>query len=506
MVLALVAAMLVGGSDAPASGSRSARPSDTVARPTLTLPPDGTYGHALWDAWFDLSAYGYEQQEYFVSGNATAADGSTAPYTTRIIVFRPDSDAPPGNRDRAANAPGLGGGVATDGFPHFNGTVVLDWVNVTAQFENAVDSIEAHEMYLREGYAWVHVSAQAAGLTARYPNPLVPTWWDPARYGAIDHPGDEYSFDMFAQIANAVRGGFQGEDPMAGLDTQVVLAAGQSQSASRLTDYVTDWQASDRVIDGFLIHGTFGHDGPAASPVPVIHLDSDADVAPTAQDHIEDNVRLWEVAGTAHSGFWIGYTSMFGNGPRSQAHTAPVSRQEKEELSRVAGNYGEQIHPMLATCTLAGATMPMRYVVSSAIVHLDRWVRAGTVPPAGSKIEYSSSSPRFNRVAVDELGNALGGIRLAPIVHPVASYQSDLCQLGGVTVPLPEPALIARYGSHQAYYAAMADAVEQNVRDGFVLAADAQDLLARACDARNRFGVPLQVSVPYCTGFAGATL
>ena len=68
-------------------------------------------------------------------------------------VFRPDGDAPNGKRR-----------VSGDGFPHFNGTVVLDWVNVTAQFENAVDSIEAHEMYLREGYAWVGVSAQRIGI------------------------------------------------------------------------------------------------------------------------------------------------------------------------------------------------------------------------------------------------------------------------------------------------------------------------------------------------------
>src|SRR3546814_13763180 len=46
----------------------------------------------------------------------------------------------------------------------FNGTVILDWVNVTAQFENAVDTLEAHQLFVRDGYAYVHVSAQAAGL------------------------------------------------------------------------------------------------------------------------------------------------------------------------------------------------------------------------------------------------------------------------------------------------------------------------------------------------------
>ena len=48
---------------------------------------------------------------------------------------------------------------------------MLDWVNVTAQFENAVDTLEAREMLLREGWAFVHVSAQKAGLCC---TPLTP--------------------------------------------------------------------------------------------------------------------------------------------------------------------------------------------------------------------------------------------------------------------------------------------------------------------------------------------
>ena len=108
--------------------------------PTLSKPPAGIHGHPLWDSWHELDSFGYRQHEYLVSGTARALDGTTAPYTTRIIVFRPDA------RSR------------------FNGTVMLDWVNVTAQFENAVDTLEAREMLLREGWAYVHVSAQKAGL------------------------------------------------------------------------------------------------------------------------------------------------------------------------------------------------------------------------------------------------------------------------------------------------------------------------------------------------------
>jgi hypothetical protein len=449
----------------------------SVPRPDITTPPDGSRGHALWDSWFDLAEFGYEEQEYFVSGTATAADGRTAPYTTRIIVFRPDT------------VPGNG--------PEFSGVVLMDWVNVTAQFENAVDSVEAHEYLLREGHAWVHVSAQAAGLDSPVPNPLVPKKWDPVRYAAISHPGDEFSFSMFSQIARALRtGGGNGTDPMGELEVEHVLAAGQSQSASRLTDYIADHQRDDKVIDGFLVHGTFGHDGPPSSPVPVIHLESDADVSPTARSNPDGNVVLWEVAGTAHSDFWIGYHSVFGHGPRSQLSAPKVSRAEKEAIARTAGNYGEQLHPMLATCTLAGATMPMHHATSAAIDQLVGWVRSGTVPPSSDKIVLD----RFGSLVAGEHGNAQGGIRLAPIAHPVATYLSDACQLGGITVPFTDVQLLATYGSHQAYYEAFAGTIEANVADGWLLPEDAADLLRRACDARNRFGGTTLVPAGYCQG------
>ena len=268
----VTAALLVTGTGLP---GEAARPGVPV--PTLSTPPAGVHGHAMWDSWYDLRPFGYREQELFVSGTATAADGTTAPYTTRIIVTRPVSAS------------------------RFNGTVVLDWVNVTAQFENAVDTMEARQMLMREGFAYVHVSAQKAGLCC---SPLTPQVWDPVRYAAIDHPGDQYSNDILSQVARAVRS-------KVGLKVRTVLAVGQSQSASKLYDYVTTTQDRARVIDGFLIHGGGKKTFPRPLSVPVLHLLSDNEAAPAAGSS-DPRYRLWEVAGTAHSDFWIGYQSVFG--------------------------------------------------------------------------------------------------------------------------------------------------------------------------------------------------
>ena len=61
--------------------------------PTLKKPPAGIQGHPLWDSWHDLGSFGYREDEYLVSGTARALDGTTAPYTTRIIVTRPREEA-----------------------------------------------------------------------------------------------------------------------------------------------------------------------------------------------------------------------------------------------------------------------------------------------------------------------------------------------------------------------------------------------------------------------------
>jgi hypothetical protein len=419
----------------------------------------GIWGHALWESWFSLDDHGYLEAEYFISGTAKAHGSSaTAPYTTRIIVSRP------------AKA------------KRFNGTVLLDWVNVTAQFENAVDTIAAHEMLLRDGYAFVHVSAQAAGICC---TPLTPKVWDPVRYERLNHPGDDYAFDIFTQVARAMRTSKarKGKDPMAGLATKRVIAAGQSQSASRLDDYVREVQPSAKAIDGFLIHGGGSKVFEPAPAVPVIHLLSELE-ADTEEPNTTTNYRLWEIAGSAHSDFWTGYHQIFGQGPYTLAHIPKREKADDDEMHVVAGNYGEIVHPLHAVCTAAGASFPMRYAVGAAIHHLNRWTSGKTPPPSGPRFEID---PSTGTIARDEHGNGIGGIRLPPVEVPVATYVTTSCGLGGHTVPFTTPQLLLLYSTHGDYYAKMAAEAERSVEAGFLLPADAKDLLERACNAIARW-------------------
>src|SRR4029077_11741674 len=80
----------------------------------------------------------------------------------------------------------------------FNGTVLVEWMNVSAGADIPVDWTMAHNELIRRGYAYVGVTAQAVGV-----NNIKTT--RPDRYGSLSHPGDSYSYDIFSQVGGLVR-------------------------------------------------------------------------------------------------------------------------------------------------------------------------------------------------------------------------------------------------------------------------------------------------------------
>ena len=71
--------------------------------------------------------------------------GATAAYKTRIFVYRPKNPK------------------------KFNGTVVVEWNNVSGGVDSAPDWIQGHVELLREGVAWMGVSAQIVGVESGTP-------------------------------------------------------------------------------------------------------------------------------------------------------------------------------------------------------------------------------------------------------------------------------------------------------------------------------------------------
>jgi hypothetical protein len=438
---------------------------------------DGPFIAALGD----LVPEGYELHEYVAAGKATAYgepsgglpdDGfwslerrSTADYRTRIIVRRPSDPA-------AAS-----------------GTVIIEWLNVSGGIDADADYITLAEEIARQGHIWVGVSAQLIGIEGGSvlvsAGPLAEGLAgkglkaiDPARYGSLAHPGDGYAFDIFTQVARALR---NGDPALGGVEPEVLLAAGESQSAMALTTYYDGFQPTTRVFDGFFVHsrgsfplplvgpgesadivaGVLSHDRPLfrddlEAPVMMIQTEGDTVgilASSLVRQDDSETYRLWEVAGTAHA--------------------------DRHLLGPAADSI---------ECGLPVNDGPMHVVAKAALRALDTWVRTGTAPPVAPRLEMDfSAKPKVVR---DADGIALGGIRTPPVDVPVDVLSGEpgstvaICLLLGSTTPLSDARIAELYTSSADYQAKFETAADEAIAAGFVLEDDRDALLEFAQPAR----------------------
>jgi hypothetical protein len=484
VVLALAAAgsaTAQAASPARAASTRPVAAAATAARelvpsPRVTGPiTGGAHNRPFTSSPVPLGSLGYTQQEFFISGTATgyaqvgtwgtdgrwaARPAETAPYETRILVRRPASPA------------------------RFNGTVVVEWLNVSFQADIDPDYLYESQELTRAGYAWVGVSAQQLGVQG----PLGLKNWDPARYGALSHPGDTFSYSIFSQAAQAVLHP-RGIRPLGGLRARALIADGESQSASRMVTYANAIQPLDRLFGGFLIHSRGAGGAPVSQApqaaavmpavartrtgigVPVLTVETQTDIIPAGLDYLPATqpdsrwFRLWEVPGTSHvDSTELGLTS--------------------SEILRDIPAFPQ------GSCARLPNDGLERYVMDGALAGLNRWVRAGVPAAHAARIEISG-----NAYVTDKFGNALGGVRNPAVDAPVDTLtgtgntgSSLVCFLLGTATPFTAAQLAALYPLHSDYVADVAASAARDVRQGFIVPADAE-LIDQAA-ASSQVGLP----------------
>ena len=446
---------------------------DDTTQPTVTGPvTGGVKGFPFLASARDLGRLGYVEREYFVEGTASTftpdapltQDGrwsvsrgpDTAPFKTRILVRRPVDPR------------------------RFNGTVVMEWANVSGGLELPGDWAFGSTELLRSGFAYVLVSAQQLGVQGASPNNLVN--WDPQRYGSLTHPGDSFSYDIFSQAGQAIARP-HGVDPLGRLDVKSIIADGESQSANRLTTYYNAVQPLANVFDGFLIHSRTAN-GAALSqapqmpvplpdatryrtdqPVPALLLQTETDLITlgyyAARQPDSRWFRDWEVAGASHAD---GY----------------FNEQQADDVAKSTG----------APFEVTGCSAPINigvthhYVLNAAYRHLGRWTRGGAAPPRAPRLAIDPGPPPA--IVRDAHGNALGGVRLPDIEAPVALLSGEgntgptFCRLYGQYVPFDAATLESLYPTRGAYLRRYIGAAADAVFDGFLLPADAFELSRRA--------------------------
>jgi hypothetical protein len=453
--------------------------------PAVTGPVPGAFFLGSPQS-YDLAALGYSNDEFWLEGTArsyTPAPGE-APYRTRAVVRRPLDPK------------------------RFNGSVVVEWFNVSGGLDAAPDWSFTHRHLVREGFAYVGVSAQKVGIDgggfAAMSFPLKKM--NAERYGSLAHPGDAFAFDIFSQAGRAVRDGRL----LGGLAPRRVLAIGESQSAMFLVSYVNHADAEARVFDGFLIHGRGGKGAPldgssiirgtpgeraeavrtgswsvshvagtdrirADLRVPVLTLQSETDViglgSAGARQPDSERFRLWEIAGAAHADTYLLVASASDDGSLAPAALAKV-------LAPTTELFGMKVDKPI------NAGPQQHYVLQAALAHLDRWASGGAPPPEAPRLELGSGDAPL---ALDAHGNVKGGIR-SPWVDAPTAVLSGLGQSGtefaflfGTTRPFDAAALARLYpGGRADFLARFEKAAADALARGFLLEADAPEIRAVA--------------------------
>jgi hypothetical protein len=430
-----------------------------VPNPTVTGPvaSTGTPGNTAHDYIFfatnhDLALHGYVEEEFFIQGTAnrytttpqttgTIADGDH-PYKTRIVVRRP-ADA-----------------------KRFNGTVLVEWYNVTNGFDAENMWFFGWEHMLRAGYTWVGVSAQQVGVTALKK-------FSTARYVSIDvNQGgtvnnDALSYDIFSQAGQAIRNP-KGVDMLGGLKPRHVIAIGESQSANRLSTYVNSVHRFANVYEGFLLFSSLNQKIRTDLTVPVWKMSAEYDVGfgeANVRQPDTNVFRNWEIAGTSHVDYHL--------------------RLSREPLElRDIGTSSEAAFAPGCGVPTVGTRVPLQYVLAAGLDLLARWVDKQLPPPSASLITIESTGTPI-KIARDANGLAQGGIRLAEVAVPTAVNNGTntgpgACGRWGYYKPFELATLNKLYPTHDAYVSAVERVTNENLKAGFILKADAESTIRAA--------------------------
>jgi len=462
---------------------------------SATSYPFGAADHTLRPQ--DLSTVGYLEEEYFVSGEANVYDWpargqlsvrtADAPYTTRVLIRRPANQA------------------------DFSGNVVVEMLNPSNLFDLNIGWAISHEQMLRNGDAWV-------GVTAKPISVVTLKQFDAERYGALswrnplplDHADNcevtgrdtvrttenGLVWDMYSQVAAWLRSAAPSNPFLyAGADSaaEKLYGWGFSQTGSFLYTYINAVHPDvvknngHSLFDGYIVAVSsrpapihqcaprIDADDPRRpilnAGVPVIHIMSQSDYLSGINSRQPDSdepgnrFRHYEIAGSGHASpdelYW---------GP------AP------DDLIKA----GREVPPL--SCNEGPRSrFPNKLLFNAALAGLDQWVREGISPPKAQLIRVEDG-----QAILDEHGNVIGGVRSPYVDVPASTWNGNstgesFCRIAGHEIPFDNTTLTALYRSHNSYVEAVTSSVNELVAEGFIVKEDGAQVIQEAEQIRDRF-------------------
>ena len=302
--------------------------------------------------------FNYEAKEYFISGTTS----SGMPYKTRIVIRKPKDNT------------------------KFNGLILAEsmhpsgnpWVFHFTQVHAMTTGIIGLEI----------LTTTPAGLAAA----------NEARYKDLAVPNGATN-DILAQVGALVKSDHK-DNPLSGFAVRKMILAGSSASAAVAQNYLSNAHMAQRLADMKPIYDGFMPTS-ANGQIPVI--DVPTILVPTMREVFAGNgttqpdnekLRVYEFAGMAHID------------------------------ARVAGQYYPD------PCKYPISRYPLGAEMAVALDKLFAWVDKSAVPPHADRF-YVDFNPdnksELDRthgtlLALDEVGNVIGGIRNTYVDVPVKSY------------------------------------------------------------------------------------
>ena len=415
---------------------------------------------------------GYTEAEHLLSGIAAIYTGSAnepatptgdeVDYVTRLLVRQP---ADP--RD-------------------FSGRVFVEPFNTSGGADADVLWAQIAPLLVANGDAWVGVTERASSVAELQA-------FDAVRYAEIDVPANDVAWDILRQVGGRLKEGGDGS-PLGDLTAERVYMGGYSQSGVEVATFAgaisTDTRMEDgtSVYDGFLPAAHSGsltplRSGTAALPpfefepvgatdVPVIDIETQADVEGFIAPIDETT----------------SYTNPGGFSVRQDDSDDP------EDLYRLYEVAGAPHAPSIPGCDGPGSTFPMPYFLRGAVEQMIAWAEDGTVPVEAPRLDLATTEDVVATAAVDDVGNATGGVRSPFVDVPLARYEvhsrpGALCKIAGREEPLPASTLSARYDDAQDYLDAFTQSLDATIEAGHLTAGDREAILEEAqATADDRLG------------------
>jgi hypothetical protein len=358
----------------------------------------------------------YVTEEFFVSGTI----GET-PYRTRIIVRRP------------ANISAFSGTVVAEALHAGGRSLIFEW---------------SRQSILTRNHMFVEIVHSPANVN------LLKTF-NAERYASLNIAMGQTN-EVIAQVGRLIK---SKTGPFAPYNVQRTTLMGTSASSGTVRGYLAAHATlrlpdEKPIFDGFLLTSTNGNTPLPIVDVPMIQMPTQTEVVTWAEqgiayrrpdsDETGNRFRLYEVAGMPHN----------------NSRDSPGFRNDP--------------------CTLPVTDFPAGAFTALALNHLIDWIATGKTPPHAPPIAVDRDPSGDNsHLALDEFGNAKGGIRNVWVDVPIATYgvfgkgkttaQDRLCQLAGTNVPLPVATLRKLYRDSSDYVAKIEQRLKQLIAEGWFL-------------------------------------